>query len=115
MAPRAEGATYIYEVFPVNFIMLPEERRDEVIGRFACFLNSLSSEAAIHIVKSEKSVEIGGETYEAVYNRFFLESRGEPIDRLLQYAGFKYQRTTEVPWVKPVKVFAKHRFSQAGG
>jgi hypothetical protein len=107
MASKGEDASYIYEVFPVNFVMLSEERQDEVIDRFARFLNSLSNEVAIHMVKSKKSVEIGGETYEAVYNRFFLESRGEPIDHLLQYSGFRYQRTTEVPWVEPVKVFAR--------
>ena len=108
MPLKTEGATYIYEVFPVNFVMLSEERQDEVIDRFARLLNSLNNEAAIHIVRSKKAVEIGGETYEAVYNRFFLESRGEPIDHLLQYAGFRYQRATEVPWVEPVKVFARH-------
>jgi energy-coupling factor transporter ATP-binding protein EcfA2 len=111
---KGEGVSYIYEVFPVNFIMLSEERQDEIIDRFARFLNSLNNEVSIHIVKSKKAVEIGGETYEAVYNRFFLESRGEPIDHLLQYAGFKYQHTTEVPWVEPIKVLARHLLLPGG-
>jgi len=109
----SKGQTFIYEVFPVNFIMLPDERQDEVINRFRVFLNSLSKELVIHIVKSKRAVDLGGETYEANFYRFFMVS-GAPIDHMLTYSGFKYQRTIEVPTVEPVKVFPKHMVLPGG-
>lgn len=109
----SEKPIYIYEVFPVNFIMLPDERQDEVIDRFKVFLNSLSGELTIHIIKSKKSVDLGGESYEAVYYRFFMVSE-QPIDHMLTYAGFKYQRSIELPAAEPVKAFAKHMTMPGG-
>jgi len=101
-------AVYAYEVFPINFNMLPDEKQAEVVDRFKGFLNSLSRELRIHVVKSKKAVDLGGESFEATYNRFFMESLGSPIDHLLTYMGLKYQRVTEVPGVEVVKEFPRY-------
>ena len=37
-----EKAAYVYEVFPINFNMLPDERQAEVVDRFKAFLNGLA-------------------------------------------------------------------------
>jgi len=109
----SKGQTFIYEVFPVNFVMLSDEKQDEVVDRFKVFLNSLSQELIIHIIKSKRAVDLGGETYEANFYRFFMVS-GAPIDHMLAYTGFRYQRTIEVPTVEPVKVFPRHMVLPGG-
>ena len=111
----SERATYVYEVFPINFAMLSDERQAEVVDRFKGFLNGLSSELRVHVVKSKKTVDLGGgEGFETTYYRFFLESLGSPIDHLIAYMGLKFQRVTEVPAVEPVKTFAKYMALQGG-
>jgi hypothetical protein len=103
-----EKALYAYEVFPINFNMLPIEKQGEVVDRFKGFLNGLSKELRTHVVKSKKTVDLGGgESFETTYYRFFMESYGAPIDHLLTYMNLKYQRVTEVPTVEPVKAFAR--------
>ncbi len=107
MGGREEGAVYAYEVFPINFNLLPIERQAEVADRFKGFLNALSRELRICVIKSEKAVDLGGQTFKATYYRFFMESHGAPIDHLLTHMGLKYQRVMEVPGVEPVKVFPR--------
>jgi len=94
---------YYYELFPVNFIMLSNEKQLELINRYHQFLNSLSAEIRILVVKSVKSVVMGGEEYQVFYNRFFIVSR-EPLDDLLDAFGLIYERVTEVLQVNIVKV-----------
>lgn len=105
---RGKGEVYAYEVFPVNFVMLPPRKQDELVDIFQRFLNSLSNEVRILATKTTKTISIGGEPFETLYYRFFVESLGGPVDRLLEGQGFKYQPVTEVPCVEPVKVFARH-------
>jgi len=94
---------YYYELFPVNFVMLSNEKQLELINRYHQFLNSLSAEIRILVVKSVKTVVMGGEEYQVFYNRFFIVSR-EPLDDLLDAFGLIYERVTEVPQVNIVKV-----------
>jgi hypothetical protein len=110
----SEGV-YAYEVFPVNFNMLSFEKQCEVVDRFKQFLNGLSGELRINVVKSSKTVDLGGgEAFETSYYRFFMESFGSPIDHLLSMMGLKYQRTTEVPTFEAVKEFPKFVALQGG-
>jgi hypothetical protein len=110
----SEGV-YAYEVFPVNFNMLSFEKQCEVVDRFKQFLNGLSGELRINVVKSSKTVDLGGgEAFETTYYRFFMESFGSPIDHLLSMMGLKYQRTTEVPMLEAVKEFPKFVVLQGG-
>ena len=103
-----EKTVYAYEVFPINFNLLPDEKQAEVVDRFKGFLNALSKPLRIHAVKSKKAVDLGGESFEATYYRFFMESFGSPIDHLLAHMGLKYQRVMEVPNFEPVKVFRRY-------
>jgi len=107
--------TYAYEVFPINFGMLSDEKQAEVVDRFKAFLNGLSCELRVHVVRSKKSVDLGGgEAFETTFYRFFIESLGSPIDHLLTHMGLKFQRVTEVPTVEPVRVFPKHMVLPGG-
>jgi len=111
----SEKATYVYEVFPINFSMLSDEKQAEVVDRFKAFLNGLSCELRVHVVKSKKSVDLGGgEAFETTFYRFFMESLGSPIDHLLAHMGLKFQRVTEAPTVEPVKVFPRYMALQGG-
>jgi len=111
----SEKAIYAYEVFPVNFSMLSDERQAEIVDRFKAFLNGLSCELRIHVVKSKKAIDLGGgETFETTFYRFFMESFGAPIDHLLSHMGLKFQRVIEIPSDEPVKVFPRY-FSLRGG
>lgn len=104
-----EKAAYAYEVFPINFTMLPDEKQAEVVDRFKAFLNGLSGELRVHVVRSKKAVDLGGgESFETAYYRFFMESLGSPIDHLLAHMGLKFQRAMGVPTVEPVKVFPRY-------
>jgi len=104
----------VYEVFPVNYMMLSAERRDSVLGRFQTFLNSLPCEARIWVVKTTQKIPVGESVFEASYYRFFMESIGEPVNWLLEQCGFKHQPLTELPKAEPVKVFSKHMAMQGG-
>lgn len=109
MSGKAEkkATAYIYEVFPINFNLLPDEKQGEVVDRFKGFINALNRTLRVHVVRSKKAVDLGGESFEATYYRFFMESFGSPIDHLLIHMGLRYQRATEVPRIEPVKVFPK--------
>jgi hypothetical protein len=101
-------AVYAYEVFPINFTMLSFEKQCDAVDRFKGFLNGLNKELRIHVVRSSKTVELGGgENIETTYYRFFMESFGSPIDHLLSIMGLKYQRVTEIPNFEAVKEFPK--------
>jgi hypothetical protein len=110
-----EKTVYTYEVFPINFNMLSFDEQCKVVDRFKGFLNGLSRELRIYIVKSSKTVDLGGgQSFETTYYRFFMESFGSPIDHLLSLIGLKYQRATEVPNFEPVKEFSKWVALQGG-
>ena len=106
---------YAYEVFPANFVMLPENRQDDLVDSFRRFLNGLTSDMKITAVRTAKTVDVGGQRIQTEYYRFFLESIGSPIDYLLESQGFKYQLITEVPPVEAEKVFSKHMVLSGGG
>ncbi len=103
-----------YEVFPVNFVMLPKQKRDETLGRFQRLLNSLPCETRLSAVKTAKTLEIGENQLTTTYYRFFVESLGEPVDWLLEQCGFKQQPLTELPKPEPVKTFPKYMALQNG-
>ena len=107
MGGKAERTVYAYEVFPINLNLLPDEKQAEVVDRFKGFLNALSCELRIHVVKSKKAVDLGGDSFEATYYRFFMESLGSPVDHLLTHMGLRYQRMTGLPSVEPVRVFPR--------
>jgi len=103
-----------YEVFPVNFVMLPKQKRDEMLGRFQRLLNSLPCETKISAVKTQKVLEIGENQLTTTYYRFFVESMGEPIDWMLEQCGFKQQPLTELPKPSPVRTFPKYMALENG-
>jgi hypothetical protein len=102
------GRVCVYEVFPVNFVMLSKEKKDEVLLRFFRLLNSLPCQVRLFAVKSQKVVEVGGDEFSTTYYRFFVESVGEPIDWLLEQCGFKYQPLTELAKPQIAEVYPKH-------
>ena len=104
---------YAYEVYPSNFFLLPEQRRNALIDSFRTFLNALSSDLKITVVRSERTVEIGGHQITTTYYRFFMES-AEPIDHLLDASGIRFQPLAEAPAIEPVKIFAKHMALKGG-
>lgn len=109
LKPKTEKQTVCaYEVFPVNFVMLPKQKRDETLWRFQRLLNSLPCEVKLSAVKTQKTLEIAENKLTTTYYRFFVESRGEPIDWLLEQCGFKQQPLTELPKPLPVKTFPKY-------
>lgn len=99
---------FTYEVMPVNFIMLPEAKQEELIDRFHQFLNTLNSRVRILVAKGSRTINIGEESFETSYYRFFLESYGEALDNLLSSFGLLYQRVIEIPKFDVVRVFPKH-------
>ena len=103
---------YAYEVYPSNFYLLPEQRRNALVDNFRAFLNALSSDLKITVIRNERPVEIGDERIVTSYYRFFMES-AEAIDHLLDASGIRFQPLAEAPVLEPVKVFAKHMESAA--
>jgi len=97
---------YVYEVYPSNFFLLSESRRNSLVDGFRAFLNGLPSDLRITIMRSDREVEIGSEKIVTSYNRFFMES-AEPIDYLLDASGIRFQPISEVPLQEPVKIFTK--------
>jgi len=88
---------YAYEIFPVNFIMLPEQRQDELTSRFHLFLNSIPSTIRVAMVRGKRGVELGMERTAVVeYPTFFIEC-GEPLDDILEATRFIFQRVDAVP------------------
>ncbi|MDR0374007.1 MAG: ATP-binding protein [Nitrososphaerota archaeon] len=97
----------LYEVFPVNFIMLPKQKRIETLGRFQRLLNSLPCQVKLSAIKTQKTIEISEDPLSTTYYRFFIESF-EPIDWLIEQCGFKQQPLTEHPKPKIAKIYPKH-------
>jgi hypothetical protein len=88
---------YAYEIFPVNFIMLPEQRQDELTSRFHLFLNSIPSTIRVAMVRGKRGVELGPDRTAVVeYPTFFIEC-GEPLDDILEATRFIFQRVDAVP------------------
>jgi len=98
----------------MNFLMLPEAKRNALVEGFHAFLNGLTNDVRIMAIRTGRMVSVGGEKFETEYYRFFIESVGAPIDYLLESQGLKYQLLTEVPAVQPVKVFGKHLAMRGG-
>jgi len=92
--PVARG--YVYELFPTNFVNLPDQEQDRTVDNFRRFLNSLEGQVKITAVRSSKEVALGESVLKTEYFKFFVQSR-EPIDAQLDSAGLNYQRTTESP------------------
>ncbi|MDR0797916.1 MAG: hypothetical protein LBE70_04285, partial [Nitrososphaerota archaeon] len=99
--------TCLYEVFPVNFVMLPKQKRSETLGRFQRLLNSLPCPVKLSAMKTQKTLEITENQFTATYYRFFVESP-EPIDWIIEQCGFKQQPLTETPKTKTAKTYPKH-------
>jgi len=97
----------LYEVFPVNFVMLPKQKRSETLGRFQRLLNSLPCPVKLSAVKTQKILEITENQFTSTYYRFFVEST-EPIDWIIEQCGFKQHPLTELPKTKTVKPYPKH-------
>ena len=99
--------TCIYEVFPVNYVMLPRQKRQETLGRFQRLLNSLPCQTKLSAVKTQKTLEITENELTTTYYRFYIETL-EPIYWLIEQCGFKQQPLTELPKPKTTKTFPKH-------
>ncbi|MCQ5363123.1 MAG: hypothetical protein NO482_06915, partial [Candidatus Methanomethylicia archaeon] len=70
---RTPQQRYAYEIFPVNFIMLPEQRQDELTSRFHLFLNSIPSTIRVAMVRGKRGVELGPDRTAVVeYPTFFI-------------------------------------------
>jgi hypothetical protein len=104
---QPQQPTCAYEVFPVNYVMLPKQKRQETLGRFQRLLNSLPCQAKLTAVKTQKILEITENQFTTTYYRFFIESL-EPVDWLIEQCGFKQQPLTELPKPKTAKTFPKH-------
>ena len=89
-----------YELFPLNFVMLPENKQVALIENFQRFINSLTSE--IKIIVQFETREVLGTPMN--YYRFYIQSQ-EAIDDLLSAFNLPYIRVTEVPPQEVVKVF----------
>ena len=109
----AAEPTYIYELFPMNFVDLPDKEQDRIVDNFREFLNSLDGQVKITIARSSKEVALGDSAFEAKYFRFFIQSK-EPIDAQLETAGLNYQRTTESPEPKITRAFKSFAAVEGG-
>ena len=105
--PKPPQLTCTYEVFPVNYIMLPKQKRQETLGRFQRLLNSLPCQATLTAQKTQKTLQINEEELTTTYYRFFIEST-EPIDWIIDQCNFKQQPLTELSKAKVAKPFPKH-------
>ena len=105
--PKPKQAPCLYEVFPVNYVMLPKQKRIETIGRFQRLLNSLPCAIKLSAQKTQKTIEINNTQLSTTYCRFFIEAE-EPIDWLIEQCNFKQQPLTEIPKPKTTAVFPKH-------
>ncbi|MDR0460815.1 MAG: ATP-binding protein [Nitrososphaerota archaeon] len=105
--PKLKQAVCFYEVFPVNYVMLPKQKRMETLGRFQRLLNSLPCSVKLSAVKTQKTLEINQNQLSTTYYRFFIESL-EPIDWIAEQCGFKQQPLTEIPRQKTTQIYPKH-------
>jgi len=88
---------HTYEILPVNFITLPEQRQDELASRFHFLLNSVPSPVRIAMVRGKRGVELGPDRTAVVeYPTFFIEC-GEPLDDILEANRFLFQRADSFP------------------
>ncbi|MCL1977221.1 MAG: ATP-binding protein [Candidatus Bathyarchaeota archaeon] len=104
---QPQQPTCTYEVFPVNYVMLPKQKRQETLGRFQRLLNSLPCQAKLTAQKTLKTLEINEQEITTTYYRFYIQTQ-EPIDWLIEQCNFKQQPHTELPTPKIVKAFPKH-------
>jgi hypothetical protein len=104
---QPQQPTCAYEVFPVNYVMLPKQKRQETLGRFQRLLNSLPCQAKLTAVKTKRTLEITENQFTTTYYRFYIQTQ-EPIDWLIEQYGFKQQPLTELPKTKTAKTFPKH-------
>jgi len=95
---REEGKKKnVYEIFPVNFVMLPEQRQDELTSRFHFLLNSVPSTVKVAMVRGKRGVELGADRAAVVeYPTFFVEC-SEPLDDILEANRFLFQRVDAMP------------------
>ncbi|MCL2359866.1 MAG: ATP-binding protein [Candidatus Bathyarchaeota archaeon] len=107
LTSKPQQPTCTYEVFPVNYIMLPKQKRQETLGRFQRLLNSLPCQATLTAQKTQKTLQINEEELTTTYYRFFIEST-EPIDWIIDQCNFKQQPLTELSKAKVAKPFPKH-------
>ncbi|MCL2257297.1 MAG: ATP-binding protein [Candidatus Bathyarchaeota archaeon] len=105
--PKPQQPICTYEVFPVNYVMLPKQKRQETLGRFQRLLNSLPCQATLTAQKTQKTLQINEEELTTTYYRFFIEST-EPIDWIIDQCNFKQQPLTELSKAKVAKPFPKH-------
>lgn len=114
-----KNKVYRYEVFPVNFGLLPEDKQDETIQKFQVFLNSLERRVRLLIVKSMREIpevlDAAGQPMVVEVNRFYLESYDEPIDVLLDGFGLSSQPVVDIPSKGVVKAMPKALALQDGG
>lgn len=97
-APVVERAgRYVYEIFPTNFIFLPEHRQDELLSRFVLMLNSAPSTIKVVMVKGKRGIELGGGRTAVIEHPTFYIECGEPIDDILESTRFLFQRVEELP------------------
>ena len=104
---QAPQSVCTYEVFPVNYIMLPKQKRFEALGRFQRLLNSLPCQAKLSAIKTQKTLEINEQELTTTYYRFYIQTP-EVIDWLIEQCGFKQQPLVELPNSKVAKVFPKY-------
>jgi Cdc6-like AAA superfamily ATPase len=97
----------IYEVFPVNYAMLPKQKRIETLGRFQRLLNSLPCQTKLAAQKTQKTLQIHENEFTTNYYRFYIQSP-EPIDWLIEQCGFKQQPLIEILQIKTTQTFPKH-------
>jgi len=104
---QSQQPTYTYEVFPVNYVMLPKQKRQETLSHFQRLLNSLPCQTTLSATKTQKTIQITENELTTTYYRFFLKSL-EPVDWLIEQCNFKQQPLTELPKTKTTKTFPKH-------
>ncbi|MCL1977420.1 MAG: ATP-binding protein [Candidatus Bathyarchaeota archaeon] len=100
-------STCTYEVFPVNYVMLPKQKRLETLGHFQRLLNSLPCQTKLSAIKTQKTLQINQQELTTTYYRFYIETP-EPIDWLIEQCNFKQQPLTEQPKTHIAKTFPKH-------
>lgn len=108
------GKTYCYEIVPINFLLLTDAKQDETVDMFKRLVNTLTKPIKIIILKTSKTIAIGGRPFKSEYYRFFIESVGEPIDTILEACGFAYQPVTSIPQPKMIKAFSKYVALEGG-
>lgn len=113
---RSKGAgeyRYVYELIPSNFALLSDREREEVVGAFQHFLNSLEGGIRLDIVRDSKTVEVVGARIPMVLYRFFASST-TPLEPNLQLAGISYHRVWERPEPRVVRSMGRYVVLEGG-